>query len=57
VEKLIRALNKIGVDELLSKAKKEANDFFIRGLFECGRSMNENIMVVEEYLKKVDKLT
>ena len=53
MRELVEALKKIGIDDFIKSAKKEADAYFIRGLFECGNSMNKNILIVEECLKRL----
>jgi hypothetical protein len=52
---LLRALKNIGIYSLLQDARKEATSYFVRGLIENGNAMNQDIILVENYLKKVDK--
>lgn len=51
MEELIKALKVLGVENFLEEKNKEATNYYVRGLFECGKEVSESILVIKKYLK------
>lgn len=50
---LKRALELIGIKEILKQKRKEGTDYAIKGLFECCNELNEAIKTIERYCDEV----
>ena len=50
-DELRRALSALKVKEFLDLKRKHANEEFRAGCMECGRYIEENIRIVQDFLK------